>query len=50
MYNDMHGVIYSDSSKKWQSSEISNGIAARCVSTLRDATSLVHRWNARHIK
>ena len=29
--------IIQTSSRKWQSSEISNGIAARCVSTLRDA-------------
>ena len=36
MYNDMVSLIQT-SSRKWQSSEISNGIAARCVSTLRDA-------------
>ena len=36
MYNDMMSFIQ-DSSRKWQSSEISNGIVARCVSTLRDA-------------
>ena len=36
MYNDIVSLIQT-SSRKWQSSGISNGIAARCVSTLRDA-------------
>ena len=36
LYNDMVSFIQT-SSRKWQSSEISNGIASRCVSTLRDA-------------
>jgi len=36
MYNDMVSFIQK-SLRKWQSSEISDGIVARCVSTLRDA-------------
>ena len=32
------------------SSEISNGIAARCVCVYFKRCSLVYRWNARHVK
>jgi len=39
VYNDMASFMQT-SLRKWQSSEISNGIAARCVSTLRDGDVL----------
>ena len=46
MFNDIIHI----SSKKWQCSEISNGIAARCVCVYFKRCSLVYRWNARHVK
>ena len=42
MHNDMVSFIQT-SSRKWQNNEISNGIAARRVPTLRDAL-----WYKRH--